>query len=245
MVYKTGVMMIKLHSFGAAFGLIDASPFVSKVKLFLAVHNIDYQEVNDVMRLGKAPKQKFPYIDDGKDIVADSGFILEYLSKKYLIEMDSWLTDEQAATAHLISKSLEENLYWCLVYSRWVNDDTWPIIRSHFFGSMPFPLSTIIPFLARKGTIKRIEGQGMGAHTAEQVLTIAKQSFVSLSTVLADKRFFFGDKMSSLDIIAFAQLSSFTLATLNNPTNSAAREHQNLVEFTERIEQIYFSEIAR
>ncbi|MFT6101150.1 MAG: hypothetical protein ACJAYF_003713 [Arenicella sp.] len=40
--------MIKLHSFGAAFGLIDASPFVAKVKLFLAVHKIDYQEINDV-----------------------------------------------------------------------------------------------------------------------------------------------------------------------------------------------------
>jgi glutathione S-transferase len=236
--------MIKLHSFGPAFGLIDASPFVSKVKLFLTVHEIDYQEVNDVMKLGKAPKQKFPYIEDGKTVVADSEFIIEYLSKKYLIEMDSWLTDEQRATAHLISRSLEENLYWCLVYSRWVNNDTWPIIRSHFFGSMPFPLNKVIPFMARKGTIKRIEGQGIGAHTADQVLAIAEQSFASLSTMLADKPFFFGDKMSSLDIIAFAQLSSFTLATLSNPTNSAAREHQNLVEFTERVQRTYFSDLG-
>ncbi|MGK0438702.1 MAG: glutathione S-transferase [Paracoccaceae bacterium] len=236
--------MIKLHSFGAAFGLIDASPFVAKVKLFLAVHKIDYQEINDVMSLGKAPKQKFPYIEDGKTLVADSEIIIEYLSKKHLIEMGSWMTDEQGATAHLISKSLEENLYWCLLYSRWVNDDTWPIIRSHFFGSMPFPLKTLIPFLARKGTIKRIEGQGMGAHTADQVLTIAKRSFASLSTILADKPFFFGDKMSSLDIIAFAQLGSFTLATLSNPTNDAARKHQNLVEFTKRIQQSYFSELS-
>lgn len=236
--------MIKLHSFGASFGLIDASPFVSKVKLFLAVHKIEYQEINDVMRLGKAPKQKFPYIEDGEDIVADSEFILEHLSKKHLIEMDSWLTEEQSATAYLIGRSLEDNLYWCLIYSRWLNDDTWPIVRSHFFGSMPFPLNSIIPYLARKGTIKRIEGHGMGAHTTDQVLTIAKQSFASLSALLANKPFFFGDKMSSFDIIAFAQLSPFTLATLNNPTNDAAREHQNLVKFTERIQQAYFPQLV-
>ena len=54
--------MIQLHSFGPSFGLIDASPFVAKVKLFLAVHKIEYQEINDVMKLGKAPKQKFTYI---------------------------------------------------------------------------------------------------------------------------------------------------------------------------------------
>jgi len=38
---------MKLHSFGPAFGLIDASPFVAKVKLFMAIHSIDYEEVNE------------------------------------------------------------------------------------------------------------------------------------------------------------------------------------------------------
>jgi glutathione S-transferase len=236
--------MIKLHSFGPAFGLIDASPFVAKVKLFMAIHKIDYEELNDVSRLGKAPKKKFPYIEDGKNLVADSTFILEYLSKKYQIEMDAWLSDEQHATAYLVGKSLDENLYWCLVYSRWVDNDTWPAVRAQFFDGMPFLLRAIIPWLARKGTIKRLIGHGMGAHDAGQVLAIAKQSFASLSLLLADKPFFFGDKVSSLDIIAFVQLSSFTLASLDNPSNQAACEHHNLVAFTNRIQQIYFSELV-
>ena len=232
--------MIKLHSFGPSFGLIDASPFVAKVKLFLSMHNIEFEEVNDLDKLGKAPKQKFPYIEDGSEVIADSSFILEYLSNKHSIDMDAWLTDEQRATAYLIGKSLEENLYWCLVHSRWVNDDTWPTVKAHFFDDMPFPLNKIVPAVARKGTIKRINGHGMGSHNIDQVLTIAQQSFASLSTLLADKPFFFGEKMSSLDIIAFTQLSSFTLASLDNPTNKAAREHQNLVAFTNRIQTSYF-----
>lgn len=33
-------MMIKLHSFGANFGVVDPSPFVVKVDLFLRVTNL-------------------------------------------------------------------------------------------------------------------------------------------------------------------------------------------------------------
>jgi glutathione S-transferase len=233
--------MIKLHSFGAAFGLADASPFVTKVKLFMAIHSIEYEEVVDAEKLGKAPKKKFPYIEDGDVIVADSSAIVQYLSNKHNIDMDDWLSDEQRASAHLIGKSLEENLYWCLVHSRWVNDDTWPKIKQQFFADMPFPLNKIIPGLARSATIKRINGHGMGAHSNEEVLEIAKQSFASLSTLLGDKQFFFGDKISSIDLTLFAQLGAFTLVDLDNATIRASREHGNLVEFTQRIQRSYFS----
>jgi len=95
--------MIKLHSFGPAFGLIDASPFVSKVKLFMTLHSIDYEEVNDADKLAKAPKQKFPYIEDGENIIADSDAIIDYLSQKHDIDMDSWLSDEQIAQTSLMT----------------------------------------------------------------------------------------------------------------------------------------------
>jgi len=235
--------MIKLHSFGPSFGLIDASPFVAKVKLFMTIHKLEFEEVIDLDKLGKAPKQKFPYIEDGDQIIADSGFIIDYLSDKHSINMDHWLSDEQRALGHLMGKSLEENLYWCLVHSRWINDDTWPTIKAHFFADMPFPLSTIISSLARKGTIKRINGHGMGSHSIQEVLEIADKSFESLSIMLGDKPFFFGDRMSSFDIIAFVQLSAFTLATLDNPINQTARGYSNLVEFTHKTQQTYFPNI--
>jgi len=235
--------MIKLYSFGAAYGLVDASPFVTKVNLFMTIHGIPFEPVYDVMNLGKAPKQKFPYIEDNGKIIADSSFIIEHLSKKHQIDMDAWLSAEQRASAYLIGKSLEENLYWCLVHSRWINNDTWPTIRQHFFGSMTFPLNKIIAFIARRGTIKRINGHGMGAHSNEEVLEIAKKSFSSLSKLLGDKQFFFGEQISSLDIIAFAQISAFTLATLDNPSVYASQEHSNLVAYSNRIKQSYYGHL--
>jgi len=116
--------------------------------------------------------------------------------------MDSWLSPEPHAVAYLIGKSLEENLYWCLVHSR-----------------------------------------GMGAHSVEGVLEIATRSFDNLSAILSDKAFFFGGHMSSFGLIAFSQLSSHTLITLNNPMIQACREHTNLIEFTARIQATYFADL--
>ena len=233
--------MIKLYGFGPAFGLVDASPFVSKVILFMAIHNIEFELVSDASKLNSAPKKKFPYIDDDGEIIADSSFILDHLSKKHNLDIDAWLNHEQRASAYLIGKSLEENLYWCLVHSRWLNDDTWPLVQARFFNPLPFPLNKIVSFIARRGTIKRISGHGMASHTADEVLQIATRSFSELSALLNTKPFFFGDRISSLDLIAFAQISAFTLASLDNPSNREARKHENLLAFTQRIQDSYFS----
>jgi len=233
--------MIKLHSFGPAFGLIDASPFVIKVKLFMTLHSIDFEEVCDAEKLSKAPKQKFPYIEDGETRIADSSAIIDYLSLKHSLDMDSWLTDEQRALSHLLGKSLEENLYWCLVHSRWVDQQTWPKVRSYFFDDMPFPLNKIVPKIARSGTIKRINGHGMGAHSNQEILDIADQSFSSLSVLLGNKPYFFGDQLSNFDLIAFSQVAAHTLCTLDSPMIELSRQHKNLVSYTQRIQDKHFS----
>lgn len=235
--------MLKLYSFGPAFGLIDPSPFVTKVNLFLTINNIEFETICDPQELQKAPKKKFPVISDNGTIVADSLFIIDYLSKKHNIDMDANLNDEQRATAHLIGRSLEENLYWCLVHSRWIQDDTWPIIKQRFFGDMPFPLNSLVPFIARRSTQKRVNSQGIGSHTNNEIMDIAKRSFESMSTLIGDKEFIFGDQISSLDIIAFAQIGAFTLATIDNESTRLAKQYDNLVKFTQNIQETYYSDL--
>ena len=232
--------MIKLYSFGPAFGLIDPSPFVTKVNLFMLVNDIEFEIICDFSKLQKAPKKKFPVIDDDGNMIADSMFILDYLSDKYNVNMDHWLTEEQRATAHLIGKSLEENLYWCLVHSRWINNDTWPIIKERFFNGMPFPLNKLIPIIARSGTKKRIQGHGMGAHTNSEIHDIADRSFNSISTLLGNKRFMFGEKISSLDLIVFAQIGAFTLSSLDNQMTQLAKKYDNLVTLTQEIQNTHY-----
>ncbi len=232
--------MIKLYTFGPAFNLPDPSPFVTKVDLTLKVSGLDYEAVADVNNLQKAPKGKLPYIDDHGQVIADSVFISEHLKQKHNIDLDGWLTPEQAAITQLVNKSLDENHYWVVVYSRWVDDAVWPIVRDNFFGSLPFPLKHIVPKVARKKVMANIMGHGLGKHSKDEIIQIAHHSWQSLSTLLGEKPFFFGDHISSLDVNAFANLSAFTLAKLDTDFANEIQRYPNLIEFTKRIAQQYY-----
>lgn len=234
--------MIKLYSFGPAFGLPDTSPFVTKVDLYLRINNLQFESIANKNNLGKAPKNKLPFIDDDGEIIGDSVFIIEHLNQKHKLSLDNWLNDEQKALGQLISKSLDENFYWCIVHSRWVDEKTWPMVRDRFFGDIPFPLNKIIPPMIRKTVQKQIMGHGMAKHSDAEIQQIADRTLNSLSVMLGDKKYFFGDQPCSFDVTAFAMVSAFTLSTLDNEMNQLSKKYDNLVSFTQRIHQQYYDD---
>ena len=68
--------MIKVHKFGPAFGLPDASPFVMKVETYLRLKGLAYETLTADVR--KAPRKQFPVVDvDGK-IIPDSTAIVDH-----------------------------------------------------------------------------------------------------------------------------------------------------------------------
>lgn len=237
--------MITLYGFGKRIGVEDASPFVVKVDAFLRMTKLEYQNVNDVNNLKKSPKGKLPFITDDQSnelvTVADSESIIAHLTNTYEIELDEFLTDKQKAQAHLITKSLDENLYWCLVYSRWVLENTWPRIKQTFFGEMPFPLKSFIPKLIRKSVMKNLHAQGIGRHSTDEILAIANKSFSALSVLLADQDYIFGSQACSLDAVIYSHLCEFISVDFDNQFNNQAKEYENLVKYCQRFEQRYYS----
>lgn len=235
--------MIKLYGFGPAFGLPDSSPFVTKVNSHLRLGNIEFESCNGPQYLRKAPKAKLPFIEDDGELIADSVFIVEHLQKKYDADVDKWLNPEQKAIAQLVSKSIEENLYWSVVNSRWINDDTWPKIKQEFFAPLPFPLNHLIARLARNSTRKQLAGHGIGKHSQKEILGITQRSLDSLSAMLGDKKHFFGDQISSLDISVFSVVGALCLADLDNETNQLARSYDNLRALAQRMKSDIYPEL--
>ncbi len=107
--------MITRYGFGQCFNVMDASPFVVKVELFMRMANIPCQVKYGAKYLKKSPKGKLPFINDNGTVVADSEAIMSYLTDKYQIALDTELTAEQKAQAYLMTKSLDEGLYWCIL----------------------------------------------------------------------------------------------------------------------------------
>ena len=233
--------MIKLYGFGPNFGLVDPSPFVVKVDCFMRMAKIDFEYFGKVDNMRIAPKKKLPYIEDDGKKIADSHFIIKYLTEKYNVQLDETLSAEQKGSAYLLCKSLDEHLYWIALYSRWIREDTWPIVKKAFFSELPFPLKFIIPCVAYKTVAKNLFAQGTGRHSDAELQVQMEQSMQALSIVLGDKNYFFAEKPVSFDATVYAFVSAFIEANLDNPFNKIARKYENLKAYCEIMTSLYYS----
>lgn len=232
--------MIKLYGFGPAFGIVDASPFVVKVDLFLRINDIEFEIVAGNQYVQKAPKGKLPFIEDQGAVIGDSAFILDHLSKQHGVDMDSWLSESQRASAYLITKSLEENFYWCRVYSNWVDNNNWPISREAFFGSLPTPVNYIVAPIVRRGVTKQLKAQGIARHSDTEILDIGKRSLDAISNLLGEQETMFGNRISSLDIAVYAMIATLCLENRESELGNLVKGYANLNAFAHRIHDQYY-----
>lgn len=233
--------MITLYGFGKNFGVLDPSPFVLKVDAFLRMVELPFKFEADFNHIKTSPKNKLPYIEVDGNKLGDSYFILKTLKHDYSLEIDHHLTEQQAAHFELMSKAIDESLYWSLVYSRWELEGSWQVVKEGFFGHLPAPLKWFLPKVIQKTVIKNLYNQGTGRHSKDEVLQIADRSFSALSTLLADQDYFSGDKPCSFDATAYSILAQFICTELDNEFNHLARQYINLVEFCQRFEKRFYS----
>lgn len=232
--------MIKLFGFGPAFGVPDPSSFVLKVDCYLRMANIEFERINGQQYLSKAPKGKLPYIEWEGRVIADSQHIINTLDENFDSPLESHLSCEQKAQSYLMTKSLDENLYWCLVYSRWIRDDGWVKTKDVLFSSLPGPVRLLVPPLVRRGIRKTLKQQGLGRHSDAEILSIAGKSIDALATLLAQTPYFFGERPSNFDATAFALLAQLVLATDESALSPLAKKHQNLVDYCQRIANEFY-----
>src|SRR5262245_28521051 len=145
--------MIKLYQFNPAWGLPNPSPFCMKVETYLRMVGLPHEVINEGLTL-KAPKIKVPYIEDGTQVIADSGFILNYLKQTYGDKLDENLSDHEKASAHALSRLFEENLYWVVLYCRWIEESIYSETRKIFFGVVPPIIRGVVASSVRKGIRK-------------------------------------------------------------------------------------------
>lgn len=230
---------IKLYQFPLMKGM-NLSPFCLKLEAWMRMAEIEYQIVCD-SPVYKAPKGKFPVIEDQGQIIPDSNFAVEYLEKKYSDPLDGHLQASEKATVIAYKMLVEESLYWQLLYSRWMEDHNWQILKAFFFKDMPFPVSFFVTKLLRKNVQKNLKIQGTGRHSREQIYQLGQSNIRALSDFLGDKPYFMGDKVSSLDAIAYGTLANLRLDYLPSPLVDYTKKCENLVSFCDRIKARWFA----
>ncbi len=233
--------MIKLYQFEPAMGLPNASPFCMKLENYLRMARLQFAIAPANLRdFSKAPKGKMPYIEDGGRYLADTSFIIDYLKARYGDPLDSWLDAPQRATALAFQRLIEENLYWAVVHTRWVEPAGWAQTRPAFFGKLSVPLKWIVPGVARRGLIGQLRGHGMGRHRPEEIHAIGKRDITALADFLGDKTYFMGSAPCSLDATAYAFIANLIWPPVESALKQHAAQYPQLQAYCLRMRKQYY-----
>jgi glutathione S-transferase len=233
--------MITLFQFITAFGVPNPSPFCMKVEILLKMAGLPYDtQVEGDTR--KGPKGKIPFIRDGGEVIGDSALIQRHLESGYGIDFDPGLSAEQRAIAHGLARLCEERLYWCLVYSRWCEDQNWPLIRKAFFSDLPPVIRSIVPAIARRSVRASLNGHGLGRHSRDEIYAFGISDIDALAGYLGSKPFMMGDAPTSLDATAYPHIEGLLIEAMPSPLLGAIKAHANLMAYRDRCRVLWFAD---
>jgi glutathione S-transferase len=235
--------VIYLYQFPSMWGLPNASPFCMKVEMYLRLAHIPYV-VKSVSNPSRSPKGKFPFIKDDSHVVADSGFIIDYLKAKYGDVLDKHLTPLQQSQAVMLQRMLEEHLYWTVLYSRWMEPQGWEIIKRDFFAGAPRLLRSYIQNKVRNDFKKALYYQGVGRHTRDEIYELGKKDIAALATMLGTQSFIFGFKPTSIDATAYAFIANILQTPIASPLREFANQFSELHVYCDRMKNYQHENIC-
>jgi glutathione S-transferase len=234
--------MITLYTFGAAFGLPDPSPFVTKAEVLLKMAGLAYRIDNTGFR--RAPKGKLPYIDDDGERTADSTFIRWHLENKYHIDFEKGLSAEQRAIGWAFEKMAEDNLYWALVDARWFDETNFAKGPREFFRKIPAPVRPLVIAFIRRQLRRTLYGQGMGRHNRAEIVALGTRSIVAIAEFLGTKPFLMGSEPTGVDATIFAFVAGTLCPHFDTPLRTAAESHNILRRYVGRMTARYYPDLG-
>jgi len=233
--------MITLYTFGPAFGVPDPSPFCMKALMLLKMAGLEFK--TEPADLRKAPKGKAPYMDDNGTRIADSTFIRFHLESTYGIDFDAGLSEAERATAWAFEKLCEDNLYWAIVHSRWLNDENFQAGPVQFFKTVPALMRPFVVSFVRRQVRRNLKGQGFGRHSEAETGVLATRGIDHLAAFLGDKPYLMGDRPCGADAIVLATVASLLCDLFESPLLGATAKHKNLVAYRDRLMVQYFPDL--
>jgi len=241
--------IVYLYQFTRCPMIPSASPFCLKVETFLRMADLKYENVDHKLKF-KSKKGLLPFVElNGKEI-ADSDIIIKELSEHFGKDLDAGLTAEQKVTSHAFESMLNNHTSWVFRWWRYKNPDEFITalqmdIKAATNSVLPKGILNLLFKLGFKNHLKQTIGHGMGRHTPDEIYDFGRQDLKSLSQLLGDKKYFFGNKPHLLDCVAFANVSQFIYLPFAGFDEWMKTETPNLIAHVERIKEEYWKDWER
>lgn len=229
-------MAIKLHQFPPVWGR-NVSPFTLKLETWLRLAGLPF-EVVPVRNPKKGPKGKLPFIEDEDGtVLGDSTLIIEHLERTRGVDPEAGLDPIQRAEALALQRLFEDHFYFILVYSRWLDPDGWRAVRPAFFRFLPPGVRQTLPWLIRAKVRRDLVAQGIARHRKDDLYAMGRADLEAVSILLDDGPFFFRDRPTTIDAVAYGFLANLLLVPVETGLKRIGLEYANLLAFCQAIER--------
>lgn len=175
------------------------SPFCVKLETYLRMANIKYQ---NAFGRQMSSKGKYPWIELDGQAVADSQFCINFLNKKFDVDLNKGLSQKDKSIARAFQKLAEESLYWVISLYRFVF-----MVNKNWLTEAGIP--SWFTWYLRRRALKQTWEQGYGRHTREELDQIMTEDMEAISQQLGSKEFMMGPDPTELDCVMFGQLAEF------------------------------------
>ena len=233
---------IRLYAFGTGWGVPfeTAAPFPLKLATWLRMAGLPFDLIvaNDP---SKGPKGKSPWIELGDVRMGDSSLIIDYLSKRFDIDLDSHPDARQRALATTVQRMLEEHYHQCFEHQLFFGRGGEERLRE-FAAGVPIPMRWLVPTVLKRVFLKQLYERGMGRHAEEVIIEQGKSDIDALAELMGDQPYMLGDRPSSIDACVFGFLGVSLYVTGDNPLYRHLASSGNLVQYCERMRERYFPE---
>jgi len=229
-----------VHKIPGAWGLSSTSPFCLKLETCLKMANVPHEIVVDRTPF-KGPKKKLPWIEHEEGEMGDSNFILDFIQQEYEFDLNVGLTAPERAVSCAMKRMMEENLYWVMVYDRWMVDRNWETFRNVVLGGIPQPARSVMAPFARRGVKNQLIGHGIGLHSGREIHSIGIKDITAIADFLADKPYLMGDKPTQIDAVAFGLLANILKAPIESPVRDEGLKRANLLAYIEKMQARYYA----
>ncbi|HZB91994.1 MAG TPA: glutathione S-transferase family protein [Stellaceae bacterium] len=227
--------MIELHEFEPAWG-INPSPFCLKVEVYLRLAGIPWKPVTALPF--SAPRGKLPFIVDAARRIPDSGHIIAHLRRSAAADLDAGLDEKQQALGHLLRRTSEESLYFVLVYSRWLDERGWAVMRNVVAAAVPAMARPLLLPMVRRSVAKTLRAQGYGRHAPDEIYALGAADLAAIAAMIGGRPFAVADRPTSCDAMLYAFLASVLRPPIETPLKRSALDLPALGAYVQRVEEI-------
>jgi len=239
--------VVYLYQFTRTPVLPSLSPYCLKVETWLRLAGLKYENVDHKMKY-KSKKGQLPFVEVNGEEIADSAIIIKELGTRNNSDLDTGLTPEQKNVAHATISMVENHFAWVVKSFIYNNPDQ--ILQGFKLDLKQTLQKTFPPFILNflfkrqyKAAAKKVRAHGIGVHKPEEIEEFGHNDLTVLSDLLGDKKFFFGDSPTTLDVVAFANLAQVVF--MDKEVSYTLRDWMtencaNLVEFCNRVKECAF-----